>query len=127
MNDWQNFITEGVLEDLLETEELQDRKVHGRVEAEASFIRSDRGVELYAVTAVDLDLAFVVQPRNTEHDRALRLNNTIEDFCCLVFRILFHERDHRFGYFMYCLKEFRLMTVRSFHFFHESIDLCLVL
>ena len=44
---------EGVLEDLLEAEELDDAQVHARVEAQTALVGSERGVELDAETAVD--------------------------------------------------------------------------
>lgn len=47
---------QGILEDLLETEELEDGKVHGGVEAEATLVGTESGVELDTVSAVDLDL-----------------------------------------------------------------------
>ena len=83
---------EGILEDLLETEELEDGKVHRGVEPEATLVGAKSGVELDTVSTVDLDLngismwqlirhfqkersylAFVIFPDNTE------LNNTLGD------------------------------------------------
>ena len=40
---------QGVLESLLETEELQHRRVHGLVETQTAFVGTDRAVELNAV------------------------------------------------------------------------------
>lgn len=47
---------EGILEDLLEAEELQDGQVDRGVETETTLVGAEGGVELDAETAVDLDL-----------------------------------------------------------------------
>ncbi len=59
---------QGVLEDLLEAEELHHTDVHRRVEAQAPLVRAERTVELDAVAAVDVDPAPVVLPRDAEDD-----------------------------------------------------------
>ena len=70
---------EGVLEDLLEGEELEDAEVDGRVEAQAALVGADGAVHLDAEAAVDLDLALVVDPGHAEHDHALGLDDALED------------------------------------------------
>lgn len=81
---------QGILEDLLETEELEDGQVHGGVETEATLVGAKSGVELDTESAVDLDLgkselwqfrqfekkiksylAFVILPDNAELDDTL--------------------------------------------------------
>ena len=47
---------QGILEDLLEAEELQDGQIHRGVEAETTLVGTEGGVELNAETTVDLDL-----------------------------------------------------------------------
>ena len=47
---------QGILENLLEAEELEDGQVHRRVEPEATLVGTKGRVELDTVTAVDLDL-----------------------------------------------------------------------
>lgn len=47
---------QGILEDLLEAEELQDGQVNGRVETQTTLVGAEGGVELDTETAVDLDL-----------------------------------------------------------------------
>jgi len=41
------------------------------VEAQTALVRTDRTVELHAVTHIDLSLTLVVDPRNAEHDDPL--------------------------------------------------------
>ena len=64
---------EGVLEGLLEAEELDDPQVHRRVEAQAALVGTEGGVELHPKPAVDLDLTGVVDPRDPEDDLAFGL------------------------------------------------------
>jgi hypothetical protein len=64
---------ESILEDLLETQEFQDGKIDGRVESETTLVRTKGGVELNSVSAVDLALALVIFPDDTE------LNDTLGD------------------------------------------------
>src|SRR5690606_12291127 len=68
-----------ILEDLLESEELDDRQVDRRVEAQAALVRPEKRRELDAVPAVDLDLARVIDPRDAEHDLTFRLDDPIKD------------------------------------------------
>ena len=70
---------EGVLEDLLEAEELDDRQVHGGVEAQAALVGAERGVVLDAEAAVHVDVALVVGPRDAELDLALGLDDAVDD------------------------------------------------
>ena len=60
-----------ILESLFEAQELQDAQVHGRVETQATLVRTDGAVELYAVAEVYMHLALVVSPGHTESDDAL--------------------------------------------------------
>ena len=75
---------EGVLEDLLEAEELEHAERDGGVEAQATLVRADGGVELDAVATVDLDLAGVIHPRHAEHDDALGLDEALQQGCLLI-------------------------------------------
>ena len=85
----------GVLEDLLEAQELEDREVHGRVEAQAALVGANSGVELDAVAAVHLDLALVVNPGHAEHDDALGLDKTLEKRGALILGVSIERRLQR--------------------------------
>ena len=102
---------EGVLERLLETEELEDTQRYGRVEAETALVRTDCGVELDAVAAVHLHDAIVVDPRNAEHDDALRLDHALEDGGFFVLRICFKNRGEGGKHFLYRLDELRFVCI----------------
>lgn len=70
--------SKSILEDLLETQELQDGKVDSGVETETTLVRTESGVVLNTVTAVDLDLVLVVLPDDTELDDALGDGGNLE-------------------------------------------------
>ena len=48
------------------------------MESETALIRTDGGIELNSVSAVDLNLAVVVDPRNTELDESLGFDDTVD-------------------------------------------------
>jgi hypothetical protein len=98
---------EGVLEDLLEAEELEDAQVDGGVEAEAALVGADGAVELDAETAVDLDLAGVVLPGHAEDDLAFGFDDAFED---------------AFEDFAGGLEEFRFAGVAGLHLGQDFLD-----
>ena len=57
-----------ILEDLLKPEELEDGEVNARVEPQAAFVRSQCRIELNAEATVDLAVAMIVFPGDTELD-----------------------------------------------------------
>ena len=116
---------EGVFEYLLESEEFQDAEVNSRVETEAAFVRSDCAVHLDAETTVDLDFALVVNPRNTEHDYALRLYHALEDFALLVLGVFVDVVHERFYNLLDSLVELGLTGILGDYFRHEVVDFLL--
>ena len=82
---------QGVLEDLLEAEELDDRQVDGGVEAQAALVGAERGVVLDAEAAVHVDVALVVGPRDAELDLALGLDDAVDDRQVGVFGVTLGE------------------------------------
>src|SRR5690606_37197737 len=81
---------QGVLEDLLEREELDRIKRDAGVETQSALVRPQRAVELDAIAAVDLHLAAVVGPRHPEDDLPLRLADAVDE---LVLQVLGMLRD----------------------------------
>jgi len=64
---------QGVLEDLLEPEELEDREIDGRVETKSSLVGAECRVELNAIATLDMGLSMIVLPDDAE------LNDTLWD------------------------------------------------
>ena len=81
---------QGVLENLLEAQELEHREVDGGMQAEAALVGAERGVELHAEGIVDLDFALVVLPHDAELDDALGDGDDFEGVA--VFGVLLEER-----------------------------------
>ena len=81
--------SQGIFEDLLETQELQDGEIDGGVQTETALVWAQSRVELDSVAAVDLDLVLVVLPDDTELDDTLRDRDDFEGG--LVFGVLFEK------------------------------------
>jgi hypothetical protein len=64
--------SQGILEDLLETKELEDRQVDTGVESKTALVGTKSRVELDTETSVDLEVTLVVAPNNTELNDTLR-------------------------------------------------------
>lgn len=62
---------QGVLEDLLKAEELEDGQVDRGVEAQAALVGAQGRVELHAVSAVDAQVARIVLPGDAELNHPL--------------------------------------------------------
>lgn len=81
--------SKSILEDLLETQELEDGQVDCWVQTKTTFVWTEGGVELDSVSTVDLDLVVVVFPDDTELDDAFWDGGDLEGF--LVFWVLLEE------------------------------------
>ena len=113
---------EGVLESLLEAEELENGESYGRMETETALVRSDRGVELDAIAAVDLNDAVVVNPGNAEHDSALRLDHTLKNSGLFVLGISFNYRGEGRENLFNRLDEFRFVSVFRLNIGENLLD-----
>lgn len=70
--------SEGILEDLLEAEELEDGKVDGGVKSETTLVWAEGRVELDTITTVHLEVAIVVLPDDAELDDTLGDGDDLE-------------------------------------------------
>ena len=113
---------ERVLEDLLEGEELQDAQVDRGMEAQAALVGADGAVHLDAETAIDLDVAMVVKPRNAEHQDALGFHDALENPLRDVLGVSLQHKAQRLHDFLHGLVEFRLGRVLGFHQSHYFVD-----
>ena len=80
---------EGILEDLFEAEELQDRQIDGWVETKTSLVRTKSGVELDAVAAIHLTLSLVIFPGHAEQNDTLGDRRDQQSF--LILGMLFEK------------------------------------
>ena len=81
--------SQGILEDLLETQELQDAEVDSWVESQTTLVWTKSRVELNTISTVDLQLSLVIFPDNSELDDSLGDGDDLEGN--LVFWILLKE------------------------------------
>ena len=99
---------QGVLEGLLEGQELQDREIDRGMEAQPALVGADRRAVLDAVAAVDLDLAAVVHPGHPEDDDPLRLHQAVEQAVLGVAGVLLDVGPQALHHFGDGLQEFGL-------------------
>src|SRR5690606_10321862 len=111
---------EGVLEDLLESEELHDAQVHARVKAEATLVGAKHRTELNAEAAVDSHLTGVVDPRHAEDDLTLGLAQTADDLGLGVLGMLVHHGREAFEHLANGLVELRLRRVAPNDFVEDG-------
>jgi len=107
-----------ILENLLETEEFQDRGIHRGVETQTSLVGTDRVVELHAVTGIDLYLALVVYPDHLEGKTAVRLHDALCDTVGLEFRVLVVGFLYRHENFAHGLQVFAFAGMLALKFRH---------
>ena len=89
---------EGVLEHLLEGQELEDTEVDRRMEPQAAFVGPDGAVHLDPIPPVDLDVALVVDPVDAEEDGPLRLGHPLQDPLLAVLGVPLEQRRNRSGH-----------------------------
>ncbi len=105
-----------VLEYLLEAQKLDDAQVYRGVETKSALVGADGVVELNAETAVDLYIAFVVQPGHAEHDHAVGLNDALIEFRFYEFRVFFHRGLKGFKHFLDGLVKLGFARISFFNF-----------
>ena len=79
---------EGILEALLEAEELQDAGVYAGMETQTALIGADCVIELEAVACIHLHLTLVINPHYLEGKTTVGLYDTLCDACCLELGVL---------------------------------------
>src|SRR5678815_784848 len=93
------------------------------MESQPTFVRPDGAIHLDPESPVHMKLALIVLPWNAEHDDSLRFDNSFEDFCFSVFRMLVHYKHERLGYFLDGLVEFGFRGVLRLNMGHQRCDL----
>ena len=111
-----------VFEGLFECEELQYAEVHRRMEAQTALVRADGAVHLDTETAIDLDLALIIDPGNPENNCPLRFAHALQDAGGQIVRIGFKKRPETAQDFFHGLMEFGLVRVALFQAGKEGFD-----
>jgi hypothetical protein len=105
-----------VLEDLFETEELDDAGVDAGVETQTALVWADGRVVLDAVAFVDLYMALVIDPGDTEDDLALGLDDAFDDVVLLVLRVFVQQGAKGGQYFFNGLIKLQFSRAGSLEF-----------
>ena len=88
---------QGILENLLESQEFDNTKVNRRMESQAALVGTDRTVKLHTETVVHLHLSLVVYPGNAELYDPLRNRQTLQQrFFSVCFLICLDHNAQRF-------------------------------
>ncbi len=115
---------QGVLEDLLEAEKLDDSDVDRRMEAQAALVGAERRVELDAEAAVDLDVSGVVDPRHAEDDLPLGLDQALEKSVLRVLGMPLEGRREGVEDLANGLVELDLSAIAGHDLFVDLVHLC---
>jgi hypothetical protein len=88
------------------------------METDTALVRTDSRVKLHTVTTVDMYLAGIVHPRNSELNEAFGLNDAFYNAQSLQLRIRLDNRLEGFQNLGNSLNELGLSTVALFYGFH---------
>jgi len=66
-----------ILEDLFKRQELQDAQRHRRMEPQPALVGADGAVHFNAESAIDLNLALIIEPWHAEHHDALGFDDAL--------------------------------------------------
>ena len=110
---------EGILEGLLEAEELEHGRCYGLVETQTALVGADSAVELDAVAQVGLNLTLVVNPSNPESEDAVGLDHPFDDLCLLELRMLVVNLLDGLENFLNSLKILLLKRILGLEFGHN--------
>ena len=94
------------------------------MQAQAALVGADGAVVLHAVAAVDTDHALVIDPRHTEGDDALGLDEALQQTSLLVlFFVAFHNGFEVQQDLGSSLEELRLMGITDFQIFKNTLGI----
>jgi hypothetical protein len=92
------------------------------VEPQATLERAERGVELDAETAVDLDGTAVIDPGNPEDDLSLRLAQSVDHSRVDVLRVLAENRTQALKHFENGLVELGFTRISACYLLIDLAD-----
>ena len=92
------------------------------MKAKTALIRSKTAIELHAEAAVNLHLARIINPRNTEHNNALRLYNSLKQTCLLILGIRVDDRLQRRKNLGNSLNKLRLVCVLGLYLLDDGVN-----
>ena len=102
---------QGILEGLFETEELQDGRIHGRMETQTALVGTDGVVELDTVAGIHLHLSFIIDPRHAEGENTVGFDDALDDLRRFEFRMFVIHVLNGLENLLYSLQVFFLCRV----------------
>src|SRR5690606_25878249 len=100
-----------ILEHLLEGQKFQDAQVDRWMKTDTAFVWPNGAVHLDAITAVDLDLAPIIDPSDPELNDPLRLQHPLQQTVLHVFGVLLQKRPQAEQNFFYGLMKFGFVGI----------------
>ncbi len=116
---------QGVLQGLLEGQELEEARAHRRMESQPALVGADRTAHLDPVTTVDVDLAGVVHPVDAEADHPIGLDEPLEDLVLDVAGVAGEHRLERADDLPDRLMEVELTGILGHDLGHHFVELVL--
>ena len=93
------------------------------MKAHPAFVGAKRRVELHPEAAIDLNLSFVVCPRDAEDDLPFRLAYPLDQREIQVMWMFGHHAAKTFQHLMNGLMEFRLAGIATCHLGQDGLEL----
>ena len=100
-----------IFESLFKTKKFQNGKIDGWMKSQAAFVWTNRTIVLNSVTTVDLLLAFIVNPCDTELDNSLWFAYSLNDWD--VFRMSVNHRPEGLKDLKTSLMKLRIVRISS--------------
>ena len=117
--DWQTC--KRIFENLLKSKEFKNAEIDTWVETKTALVRSNCTIHLDTISTIDLYFAFIILPRYTESNNALRFNHALQEFNFLILWIAFKYRNDSSQNFFDCILEFDLIWVTLFNEFKNVL------
>ena len=93
------------------------------METDTALVRADCAVHLHTISSVYLNLAFVIQPWDSEDDDSFRFYDSFENLLVDKVRVLHHVRGYTFKHFLHCLVKLLLTGILRCQIGHEAVDI----
>ena len=91
------------------------------MKTKATLVRAKAAVELNAETAVYLNFALIVYPRNAEHNNTLWFYKALKQSSFFIFWMCLNNRLQGSKNFGNCLNKFRFVRVLSLNLFDNGL------
>ena len=88
------------------------------MKTQPALVGADCAVHLNTKSAINMEAALIVPPRNAKHDHSFRLDDAMQDFLMPIFGVLFENNRKRVDYFLYRLVELGFSRVLRLHLGH---------